>query len=215
MLNVDRDDSILTLMHGIARGDQDGVSAAIARDPDLAHIALQQGATRATPEMFFLPEITHYVYAGDTSLHVAAAAHRADLVDLIISADAAVNAVNRRRATPLHYACDGGPAAAGWDPQAQRRTVELLVSRGANLDASDKSGTTPILRAIRNRCADAVDALLAAGADPGSTNARGTSAITLATITTGKSGAGSDLAKQQKQRILDLLAASGRHARPT
>ena len=100
-------------------------------------------------------------------------------------------------ARPLHYAVDGGPGASHWDPDAQADTVRTLVALGADTDAADTNGTPPLLRAVRNRCADAVAALLDGGADPHVTNAKGSNAMDLASRTTGRGGSGSPAAKAQ------------------
>ena len=124
-----------------------------------------------------------------------------------------VAATNRRGAQPLHYAVDGGPTAARWDPDAQRATVLCLVELGADPNATDKNGTTPLLRAIRNRCAPAVAVLLESGADPNARNKRGSTAMQLAKGTTGKGGSGSPAAREQQQEIIRLLEALPPRAR--
>jgi ankyrin repeat protein len=93
--------------------------------------------------------IKHYVYAGDTALHVAAAAYRYAIVRSLLAAGANVHAKNRRGAEPLHYVVDGGPRNPAWDPAAQVETIEQLLAAGANPNATDKGGVT----AVRNRCA--------------------------------------------------------------
>ena len=62
---------------------------------------------------------------GDTPLHLAAAALRYDAARALLAASAPVNAVNRRGAAALHYACDPRPLSSRWDPDTQRRLVEL------------------------------------------------------------------------------------------
>ena len=108
---------------------------------------------------------------------------------------------------PLHYAVDGGPGHPAWDPAAQVATVERLLAAGADPNAADKTGATPLHRAVRNRCADAVRALLDGGADRERDNGRGAKPLQLAKLTTGKSGSGSSEAKAQQAEILRMLTA--------
>jgi hypothetical protein len=204
------DDALMAFVRRIAAGDDAGITAALRDRPDLATMALgQQGATRQRPHDYFLDEIAHHVYRGDTALHVAAAASRTRLVHELIAGGAVVDARNRRGATPLHYAVDGGPGAPHWDPAAQAGTVRALLALGADRDTADKNGTTPLLRAIRNRCSSAVAALLDGGADPHATNAKGSNAMDLASWTTGRGGTGSPEALAQQEQIVSLLAARG------
>jgi hypothetical protein len=101
--------------------------------------------------------ITHYVYAGDTALHVAATAYRPDIARELLAAGADVGARNRRGATPLRYAADGVPASPAWNPTAQAATIACLVAAGADPNVVDKSGvspcTAPCEPAARARCA--------------------------------------------------------------
>src|SRR5262249_35198831 len=107
---------------------------------------------------------------------------------------------------PLHYAVDG--AGAGREPESQRQTVSVLIELGADPNVTDKNGTTPLLRAIRNRNAAAVEELLDRGADFRVTNKHGSTAFQLASWTTGKSGSGSTHAKAQQEEIVRLLRAA-------
>jgi Ankyrin repeats (many copies)/Ankyrin repeat len=193
------------LIAAIARGDQRRARQLLAADPGLAGARVDVGATRAEARAHFIDDIGHYVYAGDTALHIAAAAHSADLVAALTAEGADVAAANRRGAYPLHYAVDGGPNSAAWDPDAQAETVRRLLEAGADPDAVDRGGVTPLHRAIRNRCAAAVEVLLTSGADARRPNGRGSTPWQLAQWTTGKGGSGSDAAKQQQARILRLL----------
>ena len=158
---------------------------------------------------FFIAEIGHYVYAGDTALHVAAAAQAPDLVVALVGAGSDVGAVNRRGAQPLHYAVDAGPNGPRWDPVVQSATVGRLIDAGADPNATDKGGTTPLHRAIRNRCGAAVEILLARGADVRLPNGKGSTPWQLAHWTTGKGGSGSPAAKAQQADIVRLLEAYG------
>jgi hypothetical protein len=53
--------------------------------------------------------IPHWLYVGDTPLHLAAAALRVKAAKLLLASGADANAQNRRGATPLHYVCDPRP----------------------------------------------------------------------------------------------------------
>src|SRR5205823_7125078 len=117
----------------------------------------------------------------------------------LASAGASVAAANRRGAQPLHYAVDGIPGSPRWNPVAQRETVLCLLQLGADPNAFDKNGTAPLHRAVRNRCAAAVKALVDGGADPRASNRSGSTAVQLARWTTGRGGAGSAEAKAQQQ----------------
>jgi ankyrin repeat protein len=60
------------------------------------------GASRGGEHCYFLNAVGHYVYAGDTALHIAAAAYQLDTAKELISKGAIVGAKNRRGAEPLH-----------------------------------------------------------------------------------------------------------------
>jgi ankyrin repeat protein len=81
------------------------------------------------------------------------------------------------------------------------------IFRGPNsaANATDKSGVTPLHRAVRTRCAAAVKALLEGRADPRRKNKSGSSPMLLATQNTGRGGSGSCEAKAQQELILQLL----------
>jgi hypothetical protein len=196
---------LMTLARVIAQRDRARVSGLLAAAPDLALARLAVGATRQAAEEYYLDEIDHYVYRGDTALHIAAAAYEAGIVRELVNAGARAAAANRRGAVPLHYAVDGMPGSARWNPVAQHETVLCLVELGADPNAVDKNGTTPLLRAVRNRCAAAVRALLAMGADPQATNRSRSTAMQLASWTTGRGGSGSAGARAQQAEILGLL----------
>jgi ankyrin repeat protein len=118
---------------------------------------------------------------------------------------AGVRSRNRRGAEPLHYAADGLPGSPAWNPLAQATTIASLVEAGADVNAVDKGGATPLHRAVRTRCAAAVRALLDCGADPHQPNKNGSTPIRLATRTTGRGSSGSPESKAQQAEIVRLL----------
>jgi Ankyrin repeats (many copies) len=177
--------------------------------PQLARACATQGANRQAPRQNFFDRIRHYIYEGDTALHMAAAAYQPLVVEKLIAAGADVCARNRRGAVPLHYAADGGPGLPAWDPSAQRAIIAMLIGAGAGPNTADKSGVSPLHRAVRNRCAAAVDALLAGGADPRAPNKNGSAPMLLATRNTGRGGSGLADAKVQQLEIVRLLEEHG------
>ena len=193
------------LIGSIVLGDVAAVSRALAESPGLVTAQVAAGATRAAAKENFFEEIRHYVYAGDTALHLAAAAHRAILVRKLLALGAPISAQNRRGAQPLHYAVDGGPGLPGWSPTRQSATVEALLAAGADPNCIDKGGVTPLHRAIRNRCAAAVEALLEGGADARLKNESGSTPEQLASWTTGRSESGSAESREQQAQIVGLL----------
>jgi ankyrin repeat protein len=203
------DDALRRLMKAIASADGAAALALLSAFPALAKANLKEGATRAAATDHFLTEIKHYVYTGDTALHVAAAAHRPEIARELISLGADVAARNRRGATPLHYAADAIPGSPRWNPAPQSATVTLLIASGADPNAIDQNGVTPLHRAVRTRCAAAASALLDGGADAFRKNGNGSTPMILATRQTGRSGSSSSEAKTQQADIIRLLERYG------
>ncbi|HEV7427133.1 MAG TPA: ankyrin repeat domain-containing protein [Thermoanaerobaculia bacterium] len=181
----------------------------MADSPALAQIAVAVGASHDDAETYFFNEIMHYVYAGDTALHVAAAAYQRDIAEDLVSAGANVHARNRRGAEPLHYAADGIPGSDAWDPGAQYAVIEFLIGAGANPNSQDKSGVAPLHRAVRTRCFAAVRALLANGAHPLKQNKSGSTPLHLAVQNTGRSSAATAMARDEQEKIIRLLLDHG------
>jgi len=193
----------------IVSGDSKSATRLLSASPHLVKERAARGAIRQDPEENFFDRIKHYIYEGDTALHMAAAAKQTRIVEELISRGAEVRARNRRGAEPLHYAVDGGPGSPVWDPNAQTMIIARLIRAGADPNAIDKSGVTPLHRAVRNRCAAAVRALIEGGADPLVPNGSGSTPILLARLNTGKSGSGSPGAKEQQREILRILKEQG------
>ena len=201
--------ALLALFAAIAAGDRGEVRRMLEQVPGLATRSLQVGASRQDPGPYFLIPVRHHVYAGDTALHVAAAAHHRELAESLVAQGAVVRARNRRGAEPLHYAADGRSDADDWEPSAQREVIFYLIDAGADPDALDKSGVAPLHRAVRTRSSGAVSALIERGADPLLMNKSGSTPLHLAVQTTGKSNSGSEVAKEEQHRIILLLLGHG------
>ena len=208
------DAALMKLIRTIVTGDDALARRLLADDPALAQAPFEHGATRGAADTSWFEEITHYVYAGDTALHMAAAAYRPAIARRLLDMGADVRARNRHGAEPLHYAADGMPGSHGWNPAAQAATIACLIEAGADPNALDKRGVAPLHRAVRTRCATAVKALLDGGADPRLRNRRGSAAILLATQNTGRGGSGAPEAKAQQQEIVELLQGHRASRRP-
>jgi Ankyrin repeats (3 copies)/Ankyrin repeat len=207
------DGALLALFDAIASGDQLEIERRLESSRGLASCPIHTGASRQDAETYFLAAIRHYVYAGDTALHIAAAAHQRELAESLVGRGADVRARNRRGAEPLHYAADGSPGADHWNPVAQREVITHLVEAGADPNVLDKSGVAPLHRAVRTRCSAAVGAIIENGADPLLMNKSGSTPLHLAVQNTGRSDSGSEVAKDEQRRIIAVLLGHG--ARPT
>lgn len=202
------DMTLMTLVRALVAGNVDASTQLLAGSPTLARTCFQVGATRKVSNAYYLDEIGRYIYAGDTPLHIAAAAYRADMIERLISLGADVRAGNRRGAEPLHSAAVGSPGSPRWNPVAQAAAIVCLIAAGADPNACDLTGVTPLHRAVRTRCAAAVKALLDNGADARRKNKSGSTPLMLANISTGRGGSGSPEAKAQQHEILLLLEAN-------
>jgi hypothetical protein len=204
-----QESALQSLLRAIASRDGSTASQLLAESPLLARQAVEVGATREAAGTYFFEEITHYCYAGDTPLHMAAAAYQSGIADELVSRGASVSARNRRGAEPLHYAADGVPGSQAWDPDAQYAIVEFLIAAGANPNSEDKSGVAPLHRAVRTRCAAAVRALLTNGADALRRNKSGSTPLHLAIQNTGRGGSGSAASREEQKEIIRLLLDHG------
>lgn len=156
------------------------------------------------------PRIPHWIYAKDTALHVAAAGYRIEIAKMLLKAGANPNsAENHRRSAPLHYAADGYVISDLWNDKNQVAMIRLLLKVGAEINAQDKNGATPLHRAVRTRCAAVVECLLYAGADAAIKNKPGSTAFHLAVQNTGRGGSGADIAKAAQQEIIRLFLVRG------
>ena len=197
--------AFLDFVRLVVAGDIDQVSRRLAASAALATVAADVGATRQQASTFFFADIAHYLYAGDTALHMAAAGFRRRVAELLVAHGANCRAKNRRGAEPLHYAAD----ANRWDPAAQAEMIKYLLLIGADPNAVDGAGVAPLHRAVRTRSLAAVRALLDGGANSRQPNKAGSTPLHLAVQTTGRGGSGSPQARDQQAGIVRLLLERG------
>jgi ankyrin repeat protein len=191
------------LLQAILDDDRATVAGLLTADSSLV-------AARISEARYYDHKIFHWLYVGDTALHLAAAGYRVEIVGLLLATGSDPNAfMNMRHSGPLHYAADGYISGPTWDPEQQVQTIECLLAAGANVNAQDKNGATALHRAVRTRCAAAVRFLLQAGADPTLRNKPGSTAFHLAAQNTGRGGSGADKARAAQREIIEEFLRYG------
>ena len=192
-----------SLFAAILADDHAKVKALLDSDP----VVTPSGVVE---EERYEPRIAHWIYSGDTALHVAAAGYRVEIARMLLAAGAdTASARNRRGSQPLHYAADGYLDSPSWNAGRQLAMIRLLLKGGASIDAQDKNGATPLHRAVRTRCAAAVKCFLDAGADPAIRNKPGSTPFHLAAQNTGRGGSGSEKARTAQREILQAFLERG------
>lgn len=188
------------IFEAVLKGERE-VVAALRASP-------QACRTQASADVL-IEAIPHWLYVGDTPLHLAAAALHPGVVNALLESGADPNTRNRRGATPLHYACDARPGSGGtWNPAAQLSVIDILVKHGALLDHGDRGGATPLHRAVRARSAGAVRQLLLLGARTDCRlRTRGSTPLHLAAQSTGAAGTAGTLDLQLE--IIGLFRQHG------
>jgi ankyrin repeat protein len=116
--------------------------------------------------------VSSYSADGFTALHFAAFFGHAGAVELLLAHGAEVDAFGRgwMTGTSLHSA-----VSRKWSEIARR-----LLEAGANPNARQSAGWTPLHSAAHNGDLASIDLLVAAGADPSATNDEGRSVLELA-----------------------------------
>ncbi|MBI3414342.1 MAG: ankyrin repeat domain-containing protein [Verrucomicrobia bacterium] len=191
-----------SLCEAIIDDDHSRVKELLNQDATLAKAAARDGRYES--------RIAHWIYAGDTALHVAAAGYRVETARMLLAAGAdPSSAKNHRSSQPLHYAADGCLESDSWDAKRQVQMIELLLKSGSDIHAQDKNGATPLHRAVRTRCAAAVRCLLNAGSNETLKNKPGSTPFHLAVQNTGRGGSGSEKARTAQREIIQTFLDRG------
>src|SRR5204863_619664 len=120
-------DSMNTILSAILDNNQARVRELLKADRGLA-------VRRVEEAKLYESKIFHWLYAGDTALHLAAAGYRDQIARTLLAAGADPNAAaNHRRSGPLHYAADGYIVGPAWDPKRQVKTIRILLNAGADI----------------------------------------------------------------------------------
>ena len=193
--------SMKDLLEAVLSREDADVKRLLRTVPDVVRTRVEQD--------YLVEAIPHWLYVGDTALHLAAAALNASAVKLFLHAGADPKTQNRRGAAPLHYACDARPMSAGvWNPSSQAKIIELLLQHQADLEQVDHGGVTALHRAVRARSPAAVQGLLKAGARVDVPLGKGGStALHLAVQSTGAGGTAGAVSEQLE--IVTLLLEHG------
>jgi len=104
-----------------------------------------------------------------TPLIIAIKDGRSAAVKLLLAKGADPTIADQDGSTPLHY------LALSWKPEKMEKTIDLLLEAGANIDARNKAGRTPLMMtAYNNRDQEKASAmLLEKGANPNLTDNKG------------------------------------------
>eukprot|EP00802_Teleaulax_amphioxeia_P025317 Tamp_26152.p1 GENE.Tamp_26152~~Tamp_26152.p1 ORF type:complete len:222 (+),score=57.74 Tamp_26152:33-668(+) len=123
------------------------------------HDAIEEGREEQAQQLLADPASAAWCTAqgvdGDTALHLACLYGRAQLVPLLISKGASVNATDMNGSTPLHDASAGGFL----------QICQQLLAANAAVTVQDEDGDTALHNAANGNHAPVAQLLLAAGAD--------------------------------------------------
>ncbi|WP_257454206.1 ankyrin repeat domain-containing protein [Archangium lipolyticum] len=146
-----------------------GVKANVKADTGSNHTALMLASAHDHREMVQLllgngPGIEIRDFEGKTALAHAVRGGRAAIVDALLKAGANARTLDTAGRSPLHGAVEPD-------------SVELLLSAGAELDARDKSSSTPLLSALQRKKPEVAKVLLRHKADVRTASSDGTTAL--------------------------------------
>lgn len=150
---TDSDDEAVETADEVHQPEDDGTPQ---NTRTLFYDAIREGSTeRVRAIMAGGTDVNTIASDGVTPLHEVAFEGKEEIVQLLLEAGAAVNAVTRRlNYTPLH--------AAAW--QGHVGVVEMLIKAGASVNATGFIGKTPLHYAVLKNHVELVKILLEAGA---------------------------------------------------
>ena len=126
----------LDFVRQVVSGDIDEVSRRLAASPSLAAAPAEVGAARQGAPDFFFTEIAHYLYAGDTALHVAAWRANHDVVRELIARRAPLNALDSKGRSAMMLAVKAC-VDSYWMGRRQPDSVKALLDAGASTAGVD------------------------------------------------------------------------------
>src|SRR2546429_5104029 len=107
---------LLELVRAVIAGDGALVGHLLAASPALTTMTYGDGTHRHSAKEYILEEVGHYVYVGDSALHIAAAAYKCHIALALIAAGAKCTPSNPHRADPHPLSSARVPPPAPIDP---------------------------------------------------------------------------------------------------
>jgi len=129
--------SFRTLVRAVVDGDLDTVRLLLDQDHRLASVASDSGARRGGASSYFFEQIKHYLYEGDTALHMAVAERQPLAAQILL--DAGADPGLRTRIDECETPLDMAKAAA------LEEIAGILERKGQPLRKRLRSGLTLLL----------------------------------------------------------------------
>ncbi len=175
----EQQDGVSPILQALYEGRTADADALLAEDPTLdAFEAAAAGRADRVRELLHADPTLAQAWSPDgfQALHLAAFFGHAGVAELLLEHGADAASLTRHKfikVTPLH-------SAVASEGAENLRTVEVLLERGAPVEACAEGGGTPLHSATHNGNVAIVEALLAHGADPNATNDEGKTPLDLA-----------------------------------